>query len=414
MLVAGQLLLEEPPSPGSAVGRCRIAPGWVRIEDGHIAEVVEGEAPPSADLGGPERLVAPGLVDTHVHLPQFDAIGAHGLPLLEWLDGVIFPTETRWADAEFAAGMTRRVARQLLAHGTTAVCAYATVHHQGTAASIAALDAAGLRGAVGQTLIDRYAADALIADRAALVEQTADLLARFPAEGRVAAAVTPRFAVSCSDELMEAAGRLAAEHPAALVQTHLSETIPECELIAELYDGQSYVDVYDQFGLVTDRSLFGHGIHLSEAERATLRERGAVIAHCPTANSFLRSGAMDRRRTLADGVRLSLGSDIGAGYERSMVRVARAMIETAAAVGDDYPSPAEAWWQITAGNADAARLAGAGRLTVGAPADLLVVEPDIPWLTAPVDPLAMLLFAWDDRWIESVLCRGEARYPHAG
>lgn len=410
MLVSGQLLLESD-TPGEA----RLAPGHVRIEDGVIAEVVEGEAPETADLGGPKCLVAPGLVDTHLHLPQFDMIGAHGLPLLEWLSGVTFPAEAKWADAGYAAAMTKRVAQQLLAHGTTAVCAYSSVHRDATAAAIRVLQDAGLRGVVGQAMSDRFAPPDLVGEPQQLLAETNDLLVGFPAGQRVAAAITPRFAVSCTEELLAGAGRLAVEYGEALVQTHLSETTAECELIGELFEDRSYVRVYEEAGLVTDRTLFGHGIYLSAEERETLRGAGAVVAHCPTANSFLRSGAMDRSAALTSGVRLSLGSDIGGGYDRSMVRVARAMVETASALGEGYPSAAEAWWQITAGNADAARMADAGRLRVGAPADLLIAEPDLPWLgdeagTTSVDPLAMLLFAWDDRWVPRVLTEGRVAY----
>lgn len=402
MIVAGQLLLESEETPRAV----RLAPGFIRIAEGVIEEVVEGELPADPDRGGPDCLVSPGLIDTHVHLPQFDTIGAHGLPLLEWLSGVTFPAEARWADADYAAAMTARVARQLLAHGTTSVCAYSSVHHEATAAAIGSLTASGVRGAVGQAMSNRFAPDDLVGETARLLDETNDLLTRFPAGGPVAAAVTPRFAVSCDEELLAGAGRLAAEHPDALIQTHLSETARECDLIGELFGGKSYVEAYADAGLVTNRALFGHGIHLSPAERQTLHEARAVVAHCPTANSFLRSGAMDRASSLAAGVRLSLGSDIGGGYERSMVRVARAMIETASALGEGYPSPAQAWWQITAGNADAARFSDAGRLRPGVPADLLIARPDLPWLDSPVDPLAMLIFAWNDRWIEQTLTSG--------
>ncbi|QDV78833.1 amidohydrolase family protein [Botrimarina mediterranea] len=406
MIVVGQLLLECAETPGAA----RLAPGYVRVEDGFIAEVVEGELPSTCDLGGPECLVSPGLIDTHLHLPQFDTIGAHGLPLLEWLMGVTFPAEARWEDAAFAAAMTERVAKQLVSVGTTTVCAYSTVHHEATVAAIETLSKAGLRGVVGQAMSDRYAPDNLVGGTKELLDQTANLLEQFPHSGRLAAAITPRFAVSCTPELLSGAGRLAAENPEVIVQTHLSETIPECQLIGELYDGSKYVDVYRAHGLVTERTLFGHGIHLDAAERAVLREAGAVIAHCPLANSFLRSGAMNRAMAINEGVRLSLGSDIGGGYERSMVRVARAMVETASALGDVYPTPADAWWQITAGNADAAGFADAGQLQPGAPADLFIAEPDLPWLESPVDPLAMILFAWDDRWVRQTLVRGEVAY----
>jgi len=403
MIVAGQLLLEGP------AGAARLAPGYVRVGEGRFVEVVEGELPEKPDLGGPGFLVSPGLVDTHLHLPQFDTIGAHGLPLLEWLSGVTFPAEARWADADYAAAMTGRVAAQLFAHGTTSVCAYSSVHHAAPDAAIRELAAAGVRGVAGQALSDRFAPDELVAGPQRLVDETADLLERHPAGSAVAAAITPRFAVSCGEETLAGAGRLAAEHPGALVQTHLNETRAECELVGELFGGKRYVDVYRDAGLATPRTLFGHGVWLDPADRAALADTGSVVAHCPTANSFLRSGAMGRAELLDGGVRLSLGSDIGGGYERSMVRVARAMIETASALGEAYPSAAEAWGLITAGNADAAGFE-AGRLAAGAPADLLVAEPDLPWLDSPVDPLDMLLFAWDDRWIARTFAGGRVVY----
>ncbi len=410
MIIAGQLLLEEE----GAACAVRLVPGWVRVEDEVIAEVVEvanlEEIPANADVGGKDYLISPGLIDTHVHLPQFDMIGAHGLPLLDWLSGVTFPAESQWADADYAAGMTRRVAEQFFANGTTGICAYSSVHHKATATAIRTLDELGMRGVVGQAMSNRFAPETLCGETNKLLEETADLLTQFPAEGRVAAAITPRFAVSCTFDLLKGAGQLAKEHPAALVQTHLSETKQECELVGELFGGLSYVEAYRQAGLVTDRSLFGHGIYLSDAERQILQEARSVITHCPTANSFLRSGAMDRHALLESGVRIALGSDIGGGYERSMVRVARAMVETASALGDHYPAASEAWWQITAGAAEAVGWSDAGRLREGNPADLFIVKPNIPWLSQQVDPLAMLLFAWDDRWTHRVFTRGEVAF----
>jgi guanine deaminase len=413
LILAGQLLRNDEARPG----RVRLVPGHVRLEDERIAEVVEGKVPTSCDAGGPEALICPGFIDTHLHLPQFDTIGAHGRPLLDWLDGVTFPAERRWEDTDYARGMTRRVVDQLLAHGTTGLCAYATVHHDATHAALEVVRDAGLRGVVGQTLIERHAPDFLSRSAAQLLAETARLLDAFPPENvshRVAAAVTPRFAITCTAELMAELGRLAAER-GAVVQSHLAETVPECELIDELFDGRSYVNVYGDAGLLTPRSIYGHGIYLDTDDRRTLAETGAVVAHCPTANSFLRSGTMDRRAHLGRGVRLSLGSDIGGGYERSMVRVARAMIEAAASFSGledaDLPGAAEAWWQVTAGNAEALGWEDAGRLEAGAGADVLVIEPDVPWLDASVDPLATLLWSWDDRWLTRTVVRGRVGYP---
>ena len=400
MILAGHLLIND-----DALGRCRLATGVVRVVEDRISEVVEGEIPRVADVGGQNTLICPGFIDAHLHLPQFDIIGTHGMPLLRWLSDVTFPAELKWADTDFARGMTRYVVDQLLSKGTTGICAYATVHHQATRAAIEVASDVGMRGVIGQVLMNRQAPAALCRNADQLLDEAADLGEQFAPSDRMAAAITPRFAISCTPDLLAGAGALA-QKQAAVIQSHLAETVNECEFVAELFEGQSYVDVYKQAGLLGPKSIYGHGIHLSDDERASLRESGSIIAHCPTANSFLRSGTMDRAALARDSVRLAIGSDVGAGYERSMVRVARAMIEAASSIRDEYPDAAAAWHAITAGNADVLGWQDAGRLRVGGTADLLVIEPSVRWIDSHIDPLAMLMFAWDDRWLKRTMLRG--------
>jgi guanine deaminase len=408
VIVEGQLLL---PDPARGV---RLAHGQLRIHGGVIADIAVfsgvSKGFGTADLGSERSLISPGLVDAHLHLPQFDSIGVDGLTLLDWLHTAIFPAEARWSDADFAGEMAGRVARRLLAAGTTTVAAYATVHHEGTRSAMAALSAAGVRGLVGQVLMDQEApADLRRPAKQLLKEAAACRVGEFAG---IEPIVSPRFAVSCSSELLAGAGALARSTGWA-VQTHLSEMIPECERVRELH-GAGYVEVYRRAGLLTPRTVLGHGIWLDEGERAMLRESESVIAHCPTANLFLQAGRFDRAGTRAAGVRVALGSDIAGGPDVSMVRVARAMIETVksraiaragrAASAEELPTSADAWHQITAGNADALGMKDAGRLGVGLPADVLVIDPSVGpnaepnWLSA-ADPLGKLMYAWDDRWI---------------
>ena len=390
--LTGQLLLCDQPS------RAVLQPGVVRIDDQQITEVTVGEIASSADLGDVNTLISPGFIDAHLHLPQFNMIGAHGRTLLDWLHNVTFPAERRWQDTDYARAMTDRVIKECLSVGTTGICAYATIHHDATMAALHQASEAGIRGVIGQVLMDRAPPDFLCRDRSELIDQAARTLDLFPPGARMSAAVTPRFAVSCTAELLSDAGRLANEHQ-AVVQTHLAETIRECETVSSLFEGADYVQVYRNAGLLSSRTILGHGIHLVQQDRVTLADLDCVIAHCPTANSFLGSGDMNRAALVEDRVSIALGSDIGAGYERSMVRVARAMIETAARIGQGIPSAAEAWYQITAGNADAMNWPDTGRISVGNAADLLVIQPDTPWLECDVDPLAKLMWSWDDRWI---------------
>jgi guanine deaminase len=392
--VGGTLVLDA----GNATAR--LARGWLRVAAGRVLEVTLTEDLPKCDLGGDGCLVSPGFVDTHLHLPQFDSIGRRGLELLDWLDTVIYPAEARWAAPDFAAQMTTRVARQLIARGTTAVAAFATVHHAATQAAIDALAEAGLSGCVGQVLMDREAPAELTRPADQLAREVPTLLAR----GRIQPSVAPRFALSCSDRLLAISGRLAAQ-TGWIVQTHLAETRRECAKVHELFGGLAYTDVYARAGLLSPRTLLAHGIWLDDADRREIAAAGAAVAHCPTANTFLGAGTMDRSAHVASGVRVTLGSDIAGGPDVSMVRVARAMLDAAATLGHPLPTAAAAWWQITSGNAAALGLPGGGAIARGSPADLLVIRPDLGW-EGTDDALGVLLHAWDDRWLKATILQG--------
>jgi guanine deaminase len=399
LILSGQILIADE------TGGCRLEPGVVRIDGERIGEVTLGEIARSPDFGGPEALICPGFIDAHLHLPQFDMIGAHGMPLLRWLKEVTFPAEQKWADENFARSMSQRVIKECFRFGTTAICAYATSHHAAAMAALEEASSMGMRGVIGQVLMDRNAPEDLCPEIDRQIDELDQTLRQHPPKSRMSAAVTPRFAIACTQELLAKSGEIAQQYDSA-VQTHLAETERECSLVKELFDGIGYVNVYEEANLLTKRTILGHGIHLDSADRQLLSASRAAIAHCPTANSFLRSGLMNRRSLVDSQVPMVLGSDIGAGYEKSMVRVARAMIETASAVGSHFPTAAEAWHQITAGNADSLGWNDAGRLKVDHPADVLVVHPTIPWLKSNVDPLSTLLFAWDDRWIQQTFVLG--------
>lgn len=416
MLVQGQLLLPDD------VSGVRLACGQLLIERGHIARIAVFDVKNnnshrigSPDLGSDRCLISPGFIDAHLHLPQFDSIGVDGLTLLDWLNAAIFPAEARWEDPDFAEAMAARVTRRLLAAGTTGIAAYATVHHESCVRAMRVLSNAGLRGYVGQVLMDQHAPAELLRPAAQLLKE-AGAFQDHPA--RIAPIVSPRFAITCSRELLAGAGGLA-HSTGWMIQTHLAETSEECRRVRELH-GAEYLEVYQQAGLLTARSLLGHSIWLNDTELRTMSSAGAVAAHCPGANLFLQAGRFDRARASRVGVRVALGSDVAGGPDVSMVRVARAMIETAKRVGPDHATPAalpsarDAWHQITRGNALALGLENAGRLHVGDPADVLVIDPGVgpaaepDWLYAS-DPLAKLLYAWDDRWISRVICEGVVR-----
>ena len=386
----------------SADERVALAPGVMTIEDGVIASIECDDELSQADR---QRLISPGFIDAHVHLPQWDSVGVGGLRLLEWLERVIFPAEAAWADVDVARGVASRAIAGFDAAGTTGIAAYCTVHHDAARAAGELVAASGRRALVGQVLMDMGAPEVLCRPAAQLLDEAASL----EHAGRMKWAVTPRFALSCSEELLAGAGALARERDAA-VQTHLSETVEECARVAELFGGPHYTGVYERFGLLGPRSVCAHGVQLDDAQRDVLAASGTVIAHCPTANTFLGAGRMDLASLRAAGVRVAVGSDVAGGPDRCMVRVARAMLEVAGPTDPGVrPSPAEAWWAITGGNADALGWDDTGRLAVGHVADVVVIEPDAPWTRSP-DPLGAVLWGWDDRWLRATLVAGRVAY----
>lgn len=397
MLIAGRLF-----HPDHAHEPLRL--GWLRLEGPRIVSVQAGEPPTAPDLGDDECVIFPGFIDAHVHLPQFDSIGVAGLELLDWLERVIFPAEARWADPGYAGEMAERVTYELISFGTTGFAAYGSVHSASVREAFQRVADCGVRAWFGPSLMDRHAPAELCPPAG---DQIAALASMSPA-GRVYPAVTPRFAIACTPALLRSAGEVA-EAKGWPIQTHLSETQAELALIAELFDGRPYAQVYDEFGLLTPRTILGHGIWLSEEERSLLAARRSVVAHCPTANRFLDAGLMQRAALNGAGVRLALGSDVAGGPDRSMVRVARAMIETAVARGDRPPTPAEAFRQITLGNAEALGWPQSGRLAPGCEADLLVVRPRVDFESHP-DPLGAMLYGWDERWIEQTIVAGVVGY----
>jgi len=381
-------------------------PGWVEVENGRIQRVEAGGLPAGirADAGDAETLITPGFIDAHIHLPQIDSIGCDGLPLLEWLDQVIFPAEARWVDERHTAAHIRTAYMRMLRAGTLGYAGYLTSHFHGLVELMRAAHGVPLRAIAGQVLMDRHGPGSLIRHELARLAVSA--------RGRAAASVNPRFAISCSDDLLALAGRRAALHRngPAFIQTHLAESLPECEEVRRLFPNDPhYTGVYDRHGLLTPRTLLAHCVHLSEDEWQLIAERKSVVVHCPGANVFLRSGLFDLNAAREHGVRLALGSDVAAGPDIAMPCVARALIETAKSRAllsgkrAHVPSPAEAWTMITRGNADALEWSDSGRLEVGASADLLLLKPECEFDQYLI---GRLLYTWRDEYITHRILRG--------
>ena len=366
-------------------------------------------------------LVVPGFIDAHVHYPQMDRIAAHGEQLLDWLERHIFPAEKAFAARSHADVVADAFLDELLRNGTTSALVFATVHSASVDALFEAALARGMRIASGKVLMD-LGPEGLADTPETARADTEALIARWRGRGRLSYAVTPRFALTSSDAQMRVAGDLLAAHPDVLLHTHLAENLDECAAVAARFaDAADYLDVYDRFGLVGGRSVFAHGIHMSDRACARLAEAGSGIAVCPSSNLFLGSGFFNFAQADKHAVALGLGTDIGAGTSFSMAHTAGLAYQAALARGGRL-DPFRALYLATAGSAGLMHIADrVGALAVGQEADFVVLDggatPLLARRTARA-PLAERLFAMqilgDDRLIAQTHVMGRCAWSREG
>ena len=382
---------------------------WLLVEDGRIAGARPGDQPPGDDWRKheyPGRLILPGFIDTHVHSPQLDVIASYGTELLDWLDTHTFPAEMRYADDAVAHAGAARFLDALLAHGTTSAVVFPTVHKVSVDRLFEAAAARSMRLIAGKVLMDRHAPPGLCDDVEQAERECAELIERWHGHGRLAYAVTVRFAPTSTPEQLAMAGRLRTRHPGVYMQTHLAENRAEVEWVRTLFPAaRSYLDVYARNDLLDERSVFAHGIWLDGADRAALAGAGAQIAHSPSSNLFLGSGLFDWRANLDAGVAVSLASDVGGGTSLSMLRTMADAYKVQAMRGERLT----AWVALhaaTCGAAHALHLGDElGSLEAGAAADVCVWDVAVGPVAVQRDSLARSLharlFAWmtlaDDR-----------------
>ncbi len=322
-------------------------------------------------------IIMPGFIDCHVHYPQTEIIGAYGEQLIDWLNKYTFVAEQKYKDPDYALATARIFMREMLGAGTTTASVFCTVEPASVNAFFTASEEFGVRNIAGKVLMDRNAPEALQDDAKTGYDQSKELIENWHGKGRLLYSLTPRFAPTSTDEQMEATGTLWKEFPGTYLQTHISENVDEIKWVKELYpDAKNYLDVYDKFGHVGAKAVFGHGVHLEEAELDRLSEVGASIAHCPTSNLFLGSGLFDLQgaMTRRNPVRVGLATDLGAGTSFSQFRTMGEAYKIAQLRGQSL-SAFEALYVATRGAAKALYLENqVGSLDVGMEADLAIVD----------------------------------------
>ncbi|MEZ4382970.1 MAG: guanine deaminase [Nannocystaceae bacterium] len=399
----GRVLLPERARPGFHL----VDDAVITIAaDGTIAAVEAAAADEDLPEAHPGALLLPGLVDTHVHYPQTRVRGSASGPLLDWLRATVFPEEARFADDPYAAAVAVEFCDAMIEQGTTSAAIFGSPHPSATQLLFAELERRGLRGLVGLTLMDRGAPAANLLGAGPALDACAALVERWHGRDRdrLRFCVTPRFALSCTPELLRGAAELAARHD-LWIQTHLAENDAEIAATAASFPGAAdYLAVYEDHGLVGERSLFAHCIHLTDGAWDRLAERRACVAHCPDSNFFLGSGVMSLAAATQRAIRVGLGSDVGAGRTFSLRRVA-ARAYDAALLRGAAATPESLLWLATRGGAEAIGLADAvGLLEPGFDADLIAVD-----LPAGIDAARLfdaLLFRLDAGPVRATYVRG--------
>lgn len=399
------------------------ADGVLVVRDGHVAEC--GPAPelmarlpagtPVTDYRG--KLILPGFVDTHVHYPQTDIIASHGEQLLEWLEKYTFPAERRFADPTHAAEVAGFFCDQLLRNGTTTAAAFATVHGASVDALFEAARARRMRLITGKVLMDRNCPDALRDTAQGGYAESKALIERWHGRDRLLYAVTPRFAPTSTPAQMQLAGQLFAAHPGVFLQSHLAENRAEVAWVAQLYpQARSYLDVYAHHGQLGARAVFAHCIHLDETDRRRMADTGTAMSFCPTSNLFLGSGLFDLRGARELGVRVGLGTDVGAGTSFSMLQTMNEAYKVLQLAGQSL-SAAGAFHLATLGGARSLYLDDRiGNFATGKEADFVVLDPRATALlerrsaacTSLAERLFVLMMLGDDRTVAATHLMGDA------
>lgn len=402
-----------------------IEDGLMLVDNGRIEwlgpwEEGKDKVPASVRIRSyPGKLVMPGFIDTHIHYPQAEMVGAYGEQLLEWLNNYTFPTEARYKDKEYSREMSTFFIKQLLRNGTTTALVFGTVHPESVDALFEEAEKINMRMIAGKVMMDRNAPDYLLDTPEIGYNQSKELIEKWHKRGRLQYAITPRFAPTSSPEQLAMAGKLKAEYPDTYVHTHLCENTDEIAWVKELYPEQDgYLDVYHHHGLTGPKSVFAHCIHLEDKEWDCLQETDSAIAFCPTSNLYLGSGLFKLQEAWSRNIKVGIGTDIGAGTTFNLLQTLNEAYKVMQ-LQQHRLSAFEAFYLATLGAANSLSLDHLiGNFEVGKEADFVVIDPCATPLQQLrydsskdlADKLFLLMTLGDDRSIYRTYVDGRLVY----
>jgi len=416
-------LIDDPQVDGEAYEYFK--DGLLIVEDGHVKAVG-----PYRTLAKTLRastkvhhyknhLIMPGFIDTHIHFPQVDIIGSYGRQLLDWLQDYTFPAEMSFRDPKVCKETARFFVKELLRNGTTSALVFGTVHEGSADALFMEAQKKNMRLIAGKVLMDRGAPKGLLDGKDLGRAATKRLIKKWHGTDRLGYAITPRFAPTSTTEQLAMAGVLKAENPSVHVHTHMCENKDEIKYVGELFpDSTDYLDVYEKHGLVDDKTVLAHGVHMSTSMCKRISKSGASISLCPTSNMFIGSGLFNLSQLRSHKVRHALGTDIGGGTSFSMLTTMNAAYSVCQ-LRDLSLSSMDAFYMATLGGAKVLGMEKyVGNFEVGKEADFVVMDlkatPLIARRLKLANRLKALLFAimimGDDRMIAGTFVMGKSVY----
>ena len=363
------------------------------------------------------QFLIPGFIDSHFHAPQMVNLGrGYDLTLLDWLEKYTFPRESDFTDINYAKDIYSKVVKRLLQHGTTTVSYFATIHLEATKVLADCMKEYGQRGYVGKVCMNINAPvnyiethDACVSDNLALIKYLKD-------STLVGPIITPRFAITCTTELLSSLGGIAYTHKLP-IQSHLSENKSEIDFVHDLFPNRSYTQVYDDHRLLNEKTIMAHCIHLTDDEISLIKKREAGVSHCPTSNINLMSGSLDVKTLLAKGIKVGLGTDVSGGSSCSILRAINDALYVSKIIRKrDSINIAQAFYLATLGNAMVMNLdKKIGNFVIGKCFDALLIDTNISdgvmFLHNKSDDISdkfqKFIYTGDDRNIQKVFVNGK-------
>ncbi len=416
--------IDDPWDVGTAAIQL-IDDGYLAVSNGLITSVGDASTLQASELRDCTQVdyrgnyIVPGFIDGHLHYPQTGVMASYGSQLLEWLEKYTFPAEAKFSDQAYAETAANFFVNELLRNGTTSALVYATVHEESVDAIFSAASAVNMRLASGKVMMDRHCPENLRDTATSGYEASQRLIERWHGKNRLTYAVTPRFAPTSTDEQLKLAGQLFNDNDGVYLQSHVAENKAEIAWVAELFPwSRSYLDVYDHFGMLGERAVYGHCIYLDDTDLQRLCHSNSVAAFCPTSNLFLGSGLFDLVGARERGIKTVLATDVGGGTSFSMLRTADEAYKVTQLAGNSV-TPVQLFYEMTMGGAKALSIGDqVGNFSAGKEADFVVLDPKatavleqrIDLANTIEEVLFALIVLGDDRCTQATHLMGEVVY----